>query len=213
MTENGNAPLDREHLRETEDRIRQRHRLLEEDAGRLKARVRYLTLGLVLALALNVAIIFFPGITGLPGRVHASGALRVQHLVLQDADGSQRGGWQVDEEGNSRLTLLDRQANPRLSLSVLSGGSPGMSLIDATGNRRVALAFLPDETANLVFADRAGVSRVVLGLNPAGATSLVFADANGSSQAALGLDADGAGVLMIPQEVPGESTGGDEGGQ
>lgn len=212
MTENVNAPLDREHLRETENRIKQGYRSLENEAGRLKARVRILTLGLILALAVNVVTIFFPGITGLPGRLHPPGTLRVQHLILQDASGKSRGDWHVDEEGNSRLTLLDRQANPRMSLSVLSGGSPGMSLIDATGDRRVALAFLPDETAYLVFADRAGVRRMVLGLNPAGATSLVFADANGNTQAALGLDPDGAGVLMIPQEVPEESAGGGEDG-
>jgi len=210
MSDNDSNPFDREDLRETENRIHQRHRLLEEDAERLKGRVRFLTVGLVLALGLNMVTIFSPGITGLPGRVHASGALRIQHLVLQDAAGNQRGDLRVDEEGNSRLALMDRQANPRLSLSVLSGGSPGMSLIDASGNRRVALAFLPDETANLVFADRNGVSRVVLGLNPAGATSLVFADANGSSQAALGLDSDGFGVLVIPQEVT-EATPGEEG--
>lgn len=205
MTENNGGSLDTEKLLEMENRIRQRHRLLEEENGRLKARLRIVGIGLVVALVLNLATIFLPGVTGLPSRVHSSGTLRIHHVVLQDASGNRRGEWQVDGEGNARLTLLDRQSNPRLSLSVLSGGSPGMSLIDATGQRRVGLAFLPDESAYLTLADRSGVSRAVLGLEPSGATSLTFADGNASLRAALGLDPEGAGVLMIPEEVPGAS--------
>ena len=203
MTENDATVSDAEKMREfLEDRTRRRHEILEDETRRLRNGTRLLTLGLLLALGLNVLTIFWPNLLGMGQGADDSGIVHVRHLVLEDAGGTARGEWQVDEEGNSRFTLADRQGHTRLSLSVLSGGSPGLSLIDALGQKRAALGLLPDQTTNLVFADDKGMPRAVLGLNRSDATHLVFADANGSSQVALGLDGSGVGTFMVPEEVP-----------
>jgi len=202
MSENKNGNSDAEMMRGfMEERALGRMKLLEEEGRKLRARSRILGFGLFLALAVSVVALLWPGGLNLGGRSDGPDALRVRHLVLEDGDGNPRGDWQVDVEGNSRLTLLDRQGRARLSLSVLSGGFPGLSLIDTEGQRRAALGFLPDQTTNLVFADEAGIARAVLGLSRADATHLVFADANGVSQVALGLDGTGVGSIMLPEET------------
>jgi hypothetical protein len=205
MTDEQKSASDAEKMRlYMEGRMQDRLFHLERGEKRLKARMRFLSFGLVAALGLASAAFVWPGALGLNGEPEDPGTLSVRHLVLVDGNGDPRGEWRVDEEGNSRLTFQDRQGKTRLSLSVLSGGSPGLSLINADGQRRAALGLLPDETTSLVFADESGVARAVLGLGRGDATHLVFADARGNSQVALGVDGNGAGTMMLP---PGGSEG------
>jgi len=202
MTEKERIATDAEKMREfMEERARRRYQVLEEDTRRLKRDAKLLKVGILLILTLSVTVSARPQLLGL-GRSGGVELITVRHLVLEDADGTPRGEWWVDDEGNARLALHDQHGQTRLSLSVLGTGSPGLSLIDAEGKKRAALGLLPDETTNLVFADQRGIPRAVLGLNRSQATHLVFADANGSSQVALGLDGNGVGSFLVPGEAP-----------
>jgi hypothetical protein len=209
MSEDKGGTSDAEMMRGfMEERALDRLKALEQEAEKLRGRVRLLGVGLFTALGLSVVAAFWPGVLSVGAGLGKMEVLRVQRLVLEDAEGTARGEWRVDEEGNSRFTLLDRQGRTRLSLAVLSGGSPGLSLIDMDGQRRAALGLLPDQTTNLAFADVAGQTRVVLGLSPADATHLVFADANGVSRVALGLDGTGVATIMLPEETAPTDPGG-----
>lgn len=194
---------------DVEERIRQRLLAVEREAAWLRSRVRLLGIGLLLTLGLGAAGAFSQGIPGLGGRNRTLATLTAQRIILTDASGTARGEWRVDEEGNARLGILDRQGRPRLSLSVLSGGSPGMTLINQNGQRRAGLALLPDESTNLTFADGAGIPRAVLGLTSGDAAQLVFQDAAGRPLVALGLDEAGFGTVILPEEPDsGEEIGG-----
>jgi hypothetical protein len=200
MTDEQKAASDAEMMRQyMEGRMQDRLFHLERADKRLRARIRLLNLGLLVALGLAGAAFLWPGALGLSGGSEDPETLTVGGLVLVDGNGDPRGEWMVDDEGNSRFTLQDRQGKVRLSLSVLSTGSPGLSLIDSNGRRRAALGLLPDQTTSLVFADESGIARAVLGLGRGDATHLVFADARGDSQVALGLDGSGVGTMMLPQ--------------
>lgn len=188
---------------EAERRLRSQLGHVQAETNGLRARVRWLTVGLVLTLGLTVLVALRPDLLAL-GLGDSRAVLETEGVVLVDGDGQPRGGWGVDEEGNVRLTMMDRQQRDRLSISVLEGGFPGLSLINATGQRRAALGLLPDETTSLVFADAAGVPRAVLGLTPGDAANLVFADAQGVSRIGLGLDGSGLGSVMLPDSVEAE---------
>lgn len=212
MTNNIHDTQDSTGWKEAEERIRHRLLSLERETESLRSRARILGLGLLMTLILGAFGAFSHGIPGLQPKASTVDMLTAKQIVLQDAGGSPRGEWRVDEDGNSRLAILDRRGRVRLSLSVLSGGSPGMSLVNAVGQRRAALGLLPDESTSLVFADGAGVPRAVLGLSQGDAAQLVFADAGGMSRIALGLDEMGEGNIILPEdsipEPPGEGGGG-----
>lgn len=188
---------------EAERRLRSQLGHVQAEANGLRARLRWLTVGLVLTLGLTVLVALRPDLLALDTG-DSRAVLETEGVVLVDGDGQPRGGWGVDEEGNVRLTMMDRQQRDRLSISVLEGGFPGLSLINATGQRRAALGLLPDETTSLVFADAAGVPRAVLGLTTGDAANLVFADAQGVSRIGLGLDGSGLGSVMLPDSVEAE---------
>ena len=191
-----------------EDRLRQRMVLLERQSERLNARDRVFGVGLLVALVLSAIAIFNPQLLTANGGEVELRAVSAERFLLRDPDGVIRGRWGVDEEGNSRFTVLDRQGRTRLSLSVLSGGSPGMSFSNANGQTRAALALLPDESTSLVFADAAGIPRTILGLSRADAAHILFADAGGESQISIGLDESGEASILLPEmgdpEVAGE---------
>jgi hypothetical protein len=191
-----------------EERIRRRLLAVEKEAERLRSRAQLLGFGFLITLGMAGFALFFQGPFGGPGDDIHTGSLRTGQIVLEDSDGVQRGEWRVDEEGNSRLTILDRQGNTRLSLSVLNAGFPGLSFTNGNGQTRAALGLLPDESTSLVFADGAGVPRTVLGLSRADAAHLVFADSEGVSRVALGLDGDGEGSVILPEDSsPAEPVG------
>jgi hypothetical protein len=202
MTKNSDSTSDMNIMREMEeDRLRHRLLSLERETVRLKKQIRFFGIGLLGALALAVVAALGPLLFTRGSGELDMDLVRTRQLVLEDVDGTQRGEWRVDEEGNSRLSVFDRQGRTRLSFSVLNGGFPGMSLRNASGETRAALGVLPDESANLVFADGAGTPRTVLGLSRADASHLVFADAAGMSRVALGLDATGEGSVILPGDT------------
>ncbi len=108
-----------------EERFRHRLLALERESERLRSRARLMGIGLVVALVLGAVGALSHGILGGGGDGMTVDVLTAQRVVLTDAQGVARGEWRVDEEGNARLGLLDRQGRTRLSFSVLSGGSPG----------------------------------------------------------------------------------------
>ncbi|HSH74678.1 MAG TPA: hypothetical protein VLA09_03150 [Longimicrobiales bacterium] len=178
-----------------------RFRAIEREVRKLRLQCRMLSIGMVGAIALA-------GISWIvaAAQLFDSGAaevLEARRIVLQGPDGDPRGEWSVDEEGNASLSMLDRQARERISVSVLGEGYPGLALSNAAGERRVALGLLPDETTSLVFADGSGVPRAVLGLVRGDAASLLLADAEGVSRIGFGLNGEGFGSVILPDGSPG----------
>lgn len=217
MSDESKISSELERMRQV-DEERLRHRLLavEKEVEGLRSRGRLLGFGIVVSLGLAVLAVFGNGFFPGSGREVRMDALRTQSIVLEDGDGKARGEWRVDEEGNSRLAIMDRLEKTRLSLSVLNAGFPGMSLTNGSGQTRAALGLLPDESTSLVFADGAGVPRTVLGLSRADAAHLVFADAEGVSRVALGLDGSGEGSVILPDDTssyPASGTAPSEGGR
>lgn len=199
MTQNGGDKTDIGMMREIEERVRSRLLSLEREAEALRRRTRLLTVGFFLAIGLAFTVALNPDLLAVTG-IHSGGeGLRVRSLVLLDDNDRPRGEWGVNEAGDARLSLFDRQGRRRLNISVLSGGHPGMSLINSAGQSRAAFGLLADESSSMVFADGAGIPRVVLGLTPEEAAHLVFADGNGVSHMALGLDRDGISSVILPE--------------
>jgi len=195
-----NAPVDVNTSAERERRLHERLRAIETDARGLRARIRWLASGLVLAAVLLGIVLIRPDLLPVPTRI-AADVIEVGQLVLVDAAGQPRGEWGVAGKGDTRLLMLDEDGRQRLTLSVGEDGVPGLSLANAAGQRRVALGLLSDETTSLVFADGGGTPRAVLGLTRGEAASLVFADADGVSRMGMGVDRSGVGSVMLPEEA------------
>ena len=118
-------------MREIEERLRARLIAVERETESLRARARFLGLALTVTLALLAVVAVYPDVLARSGVRSAKDFLEIRHLVLVGEDGSNRGEWLVDEDGNVRLSLLDFQGRPRLNLRVLDGGFPGLSLANA----------------------------------------------------------------------------------
>jgi hypothetical protein len=214
MTEEKGMPSDTDRMRGLEEeRLRQRLVSLERHSEKVRSRERLFGVGILIALLLAAVAAFTPHFLSVNGDEVSMRTVSAEVFVLRDVEGVIRGRWAVDDGGNSRMTILDRQGRTRMSLSVLSNGSPGMSFSNSNGTPRAALALLPDESTSLTFADGSGIARTILGLSRADATHLVFADADGVSQISIGLDAAGEANIILPTIAPPEEVGGvDEGG-
>lgn len=200
---NGPHTTDPGAAREMEDRIRAELAVLERKSSRLQRRVGLLSLAVTLLVVLLALSVLAPRFLSTDtGRV-----LEANRIRLLDVDGSPRGEWAVDAQGDVRLSLLDRSGQQRLNLTVLNSGFPGLALVNDAGQRRAVLGLLPDQTTTLVFADVKGTPRAVLGLTSADAANLVFADAEGISRMGMGLDGKGTGSVMMPSDSVGGSIG------
>lgn len=201
MSEQESTPGDGGMMEEMGHRTMARVNALEKELKSVRAQGRLLGLGLLASLAAAVFAILNGLQTSDPAVVEA------RQIVLLGPDGQPRGEWAVDPEGNSTLSMLDREQRQRLTLTVRGEGYPGLSLSNTAGQRRVALGLLPDETASLVFADGGGVARNVLGLVRGDAASLVLADGNGAMGIGFGLDGQGIGSVILPDQELDEEAG------
>lgn len=206
MNDRETTPADGGMREEMERRMVARVNALESELKSVRAQGRILSLGLLASLAAAV----FAILNG--AQLTAGDVVEARQVVLLGPDGQPRGEWAVDPEGNSTLSMLDREQRSRLTLTVRNEGYPGLSLSNVAGQRRVALGLLPDETASLVFADGGGVARNVLGLVRGDAASLVLADASGVSRIGFGLDGQGMGSVILPDEALDEGTDADDPG-
>jgi len=205
------SPADVGMMREIEERLRARLISVERDIESFRSRARFFGFALTVTLALLAMVAVYPDVLATTGVRAAKERLEIQHLVLVGEDGGHRGEWLVDEDGNTRLILLDRQGRARLRLSVLDGGFPGLSLSNAEGQSRAALGTLSDETTTLVFADVGGVPRAQLGLTGQDEANLLFSDANAVTRVGMGLDDSGVGFVILPdtsEAVPPEANPG-----
>ncbi|MBT8397951.1 MAG: hypothetical protein KJN92_13345 [Gemmatimonadetes bacterium] len=211
MTGEDRAAADRDRMKELEEeRVRQRLVAVERQSEKQSSTQRLLGIGLLIALVLSAVAAFTPHLLAVGGDDVDLGNVSAESFILTDQDGVVRGRWTVDDGGNSRIAVLDRQGRTRLSLSVLSGGSPGMSFSNANGTSRAGLALLPDESVQLVFADGSGQPRTLVGLSRADEGYLMFADPAGEPQINIGPDGSGAPAIVLPEEGTAEETG--EGG-
>ncbi|MBT8398310.1 MAG: hypothetical protein KJN92_15155, partial [Gemmatimonadetes bacterium] len=141
MTQESSGSPDVDQIRDLEeDRLRRRLLAVERETERLRGRARIFGIGLLVSLVLAAVATLSPHLLALGGNSVDLDTVTARRMVLVDSEGVQRGEWRVDEEGNSRLRVLDRRSRTRLSFSVLSDGSPGLSLTNANGKRRAGLA-------------------------------------------------------------------------
>ncbi len=185
----GVAPDANAHLVERLD-------LLEQENAQLKRQSKLLTIGGAAGLGLLALMLITRLLSG-----GAADTVEARKFVLRDAEGMERGVWELTNNGGLRLVLRDRDARERVRLTLLPDGSPGLTLADRDGRSRTVLGLLPDQTATLVFADQAGRTRAVLGVPADGSSTLAFADRGGETRVNVGVDAAGRpGVTMFENQ-------------
>ena len=174
---------------------------LERENTHLRKQSKLLTIGGAAGLAV-LAVLALAWVISAFGS-DSTGVLEATKVVLRDANGIERGVWEVTESGGSRLVLRDHDARERIRLTLLPDGSPGLTLADRDGRSRTVLGLLPDQTATLVFADQAGKTRAVLGVPADGSSTMAFADRQGETRVNVGVDAAGKpSVTMFENATP-----------
>ncbi len=102
--------------------------------------------------------------------------LRVQQIVLIDANGTPRGTWAVGEDGAPTLSLRDTSGRVRAFLTVATD----MVGLVLNGAEQSQLSLTADGTINLGMADRAGQrDRFFVGLTADGTPAASMSSADG----------------------------------
>jgi hypothetical protein len=105
-----------------------------------------------------------------------AGTLRVQQIVLVDANGTPRGTWRVTEDGAPTLSLRDSTDRVRVFLTVATD----MVGLVLNGADQSHLSLTADGTINVGMADRSGRrGRFFVGLTPEGSPAASMSSADG----------------------------------
>jgi len=125
--------------------------------------------------ALTVGMAFPPASRAEPALQElTAGTLRVQQIVLVDANGTPRGTWSVGEDGAPTLSMRDSSDRVRVFLTV----ARDMVGLVLNGADQSGLSLTADGTINIGMADRNRRQRFFVGLTPEGtpAASMSSAD-------------------------------------
>jgi hypothetical protein len=102
--------------------------------------------------------------------------LRVQQLVLVDANGTPRGTWGVGEDGAPMLSLRDNSGRVRAFLTVATD----MTGLVLNGADQSQLSLTADGTINVGMADHSGRrDRLFVGLTAEGTPAASMSSADG----------------------------------
>lgn len=105
-----------------------------------------------------------------------AGTLRVQQIVLVDANGTPRGTWGVGEDGAPTLSMRDRSDRVRVFLTVATD----MVGLVLNGADQSGLSLTADGTINIGMADRSGRrDRFFVGLAAEGTPAASMSSADG----------------------------------
>jgi hypothetical protein len=104
-----------------------------------------------------------------------AGTLRVQQIVLVDANGTTRGMWRVTEDGAPTLSLRDSSDRVRVFLTAATD----MVGLVLNGAGQSQLSLTADETINFGMEDRNRRSRFFVGLTPEGTPAASMSSADG----------------------------------
>jgi hypothetical protein len=105
-----------------------------------------------------------------------AGTLRVQQIVLVDANGTPRGTWRVTEDGSPTLSLRDSSDRVRV---FLTAATDLVGLV-VNGAGQSSLSLTAGETINVGMADRSGQrDRFFVGLTPEGTPAASMSSADG----------------------------------
>ncbi|HZS01491.1 MAG TPA: hypothetical protein VFE37_22435 [Chloroflexota bacterium] len=105
-----------------------------------------------------------------------AGTLRVQQIVLVDANGTPRGTWGVGEDGAPTLSLRDPSGRVR---AFLTAATDMVGLV-LNGAEQSQLSLTADGTINVGMADRAGRrDRFFVGLTAEGTPAASMSSADG----------------------------------
>lgn len=130
-----------------------------------------------LLTALTLGLAFPPASRAEPARQDLTAStLRVQQIVLVDANGTPRGTWRVSEDGAPTLSLRDSSDRVRVFLTAATD----MVGLVVNGAGQSQLALTADETVNFGMVDRSGRrDRFFVGLSPDGAPAASMSSTDG----------------------------------
>jgi hypothetical protein len=155
---------------------------------------------------------------------HASRELKSNKFVLVDADGNERGVFQVDRKGVAGVSLEDQTGRQRTEFRVGADGGAAVVFYDQSGSKRVLLGETPggrdglaiysiggrqiagftvaDDNASSVtlYDPTNGRARVGLGVSGTGEPALVLFDQNGRDRAEMHVTVNGKPGLALADE-------------
>lgn len=184
-----------ERLRELEAVTARRLDALERENERLRTRQRMhwvATAGVLGVAAVTMLLMASRGSAD-----YVAEKVQARQFVLRSPAGTERGLFEMTDDGDVRIALRDDAGRERLRLALLPDGSPGVTLSDTRGRTRAVIGALADGTTNIVIADRAGQTRLVLGQSAQDDVSLLMADAQGVTRAMLGLAPNGIADFSV----------------
>lgn len=111
--------------------------------------------------------------------------VEAEEFRLVEKDGTLRGNWGVESEGNVAMRLLQRHGHGSLVLDANPDGSVSVGLIDGTGKVRGMWATTPEGSIVLSQTDEAGTRRGTWVVGE-GLTYLSLRDKDGTNRAILG---------------------------
>lgn len=193
MADDGVSTVER--LRELEAVTARRLDALERENASLRDRQRMHWIAT--AAVLGVAAVTMLLMAGRTSADHVADRVQARQFVLRSPAGTERGLFEMTDDGDVRIALRDDAGRERLRMALLPDGSPGVTLADSRGRTRAVIGALADGTTNLVIADRAGQTRMVIGQSAHDDVSLVMADDQGVTRAMLGLAPNGTADFSV----------------
>lgn len=106
---------------------------------------------------------------------------KVEGLLLVDKLGKQRGSWLISDDGDTILTLNDKNENPLLVMMVGKNGHTEYGMFDQDGNTRSSWAVGTSKDIEFSLHDPKGAPRFLI-MNNRNVTALSLIDSNGKTR-------------------------------
>ncbi len=132
---------------------------------------------------------------------HAAKTVAAERFVLQDAQGSPRGIWEVHDDQVS-LRLIDSEGANRLHLSVNPEGVPSLAVLGPNGRTVRGVFGMGENGAAAVFLQGSdGSKRIGMTVTEAGVPAVTINDAQEQPRVALGVASNGVTFIALKDEA------------
>lgn len=131
--------------------------------------------------------------------------VRIQELILEDANGRERGGLTVDGDDNALIYFKDGAGKVRLFVGLTTDGTPRMSLQYAKG--KGSIQFEANDSLNsaaMIISGPSGRAQVIVGIAANGIPAMALFDGDGNRLYPQ-TDSQASGE---PNNPPGDTSGG-----
>jgi hypothetical protein len=148
-------------------------------------------------IALGTGAVLYQGrARNAAGAQQGGQVLRVQQIVLVDAEGKERGILGV-MPGGTGLVIKDAEGNDRVLVGMVEGMGSGLLVRDADGADRVIAAEMGDGSFGVGLMDQNGAPRFGVGLSADGENcGMGISDLSGAERFSLGIGATGVGLTL-----------------